>query len=99
MLKGSLLVKGGFIYSAMFGASLGFTTAALAFVARIGKVYLFDEEYERQNSRLRYLEKQTIFFTSLQHKLKMQAIANTLVAQYSPVDCRPVGASVSLQPL
>jgi hypothetical protein len=83
------------MYSALFGASLGVTAAGLAFVGRMGKVYLFDEEYERQVSRLRYLEKQTIFFAWLQDKLKMQAMGNTLVAQYNPVDLRPVGAPVT----
>ena len=80
------------MYAATFGASVGVTLAGAGFLGRVAKVYLFDEEYNREVSRQRYLEKQTIFFHNLQDKLNTQAMANTLVAQFNPVDLRPVGS-------
>jgi hypothetical protein len=96
---GELCSKGGFIYAAGFGATLGVALAGAAFATRVVKVYLFDEEYNRMISRQRYLEKQTLFFAHLQDKLKTQAMANALVAQFNPVDLRPVGSSIAPQPL
>lgn len=87
---GNQFARGGFLYASLFGASVGVALAGVAFTIRVGKVYLFDEEYNRMISRQRYLEKQTLFFAYLQEKLKNQAIANSLVSQFNPVDLRPV---------
>jgi hypothetical protein len=82
--------RGGFVYAATFGASLGVAAAGMCFVYRVGKVYLFDEQYNQLISRQRYLEKQTVFFANLQNKLKAQAMAHSLVSQFNPVDLKPV---------
>ena len=81
-----LVGKGGFVYASMVGASIGVTAAGVCFVYRVGKVFLFDEEYNRMISRQRYLEKQTIFFANLQHKLQTHSLANSLVSQFNPLD-------------
>jgi len=84
----SFFLPGTLLYSAGFGAAAGVALAAAALAARVGKVYLWDEEYLRLQSRRRYLEKQTAFFADLQAKLKAHFIANLLVSEYNPVDTR-----------
>ena len=80
--------RGTFLYSAGVGAACGLSLCAAALVMRAAKIYFWDEEYLRLQSRRRYLEKQNAFFSDLQEKMKAHYIANVLVREYDPVDTR-----------
>jgi len=84
----SFFLPGTFIYSAGFGAVAGIGLVGAALVLRTAKVFFWDEEYLRLQSRRRYLEKQAAFFADLQEKLKAHYIGNVLVREYDPVDTR-----------
>ena len=84
----SFVVPGTFLYSITVGAVAGVALTGAAVILRSAKVYFWDEEYLRLQSRKRYLEKQAIFFADLQEKLKAHYIGNVLVREYHAVDTR-----------
>jgi hypothetical protein len=84
---GEYFHKGTFLYSAVFGATLGVGLAGAAYFGRAVHVAFFDEEHYRVQSRQRYLEKQFLFFKELQESQKSHALAS-LVQEYDPVDTR-----------
>merc|ERR1719506_2725836 len=56
---GSHLKPGASVYSVLFGAAAGVGLAGGMYIGRTFKVAFFDTDYLRQQSRLRYNEKQT----------------------------------------
>jgi len=81
-------MRGSFIYSIGFGATLGVGLAGLAVFGRTVKLFFSDAEYYRQMSRNRYLEKQAVFNHWLEGKLAAHFIGNEVVQSYNPVDTR-----------
>ena len=49
-------------YSLMYGGALGVAFSGVVGLGRVGYVTLFDHDYYKNQSRLRYLEKEAIFF-------------------------------------
>lgn len=84
---GEYLKPGTFLYSGLFGATVGTALAGAVYSVRALHVLFFDEEHYRVQSRQRYLEKQYLFFQKLQESQQAHALAS-LVQEYDPVDTR-----------
>ena len=84
---GEYFQSGTFLYSALFGATVGVGLAGAAYLGRVVHVAFFDEEHYRIQSRQRYLEKQFLFLKELQESQRSHAVAS-LAQEYNPVDTR-----------
>merc|ERR1712118_560298 len=74
-------------YSVLFGAAAGVGLAGGMYLGRTFKVALFDTDYLRQQSRLRYNEKQTVFMQEQIAENKAHYLSE-LAKEYDPVALR-----------
>merc|ERR1719161_2302155 len=83
----SHLKPGAAVYSVLFGAAAGVGVAGGMYLGRTFKVALFDTDYLRQQSRLRYNEKQTVFMQEQIAENKAHYLSE-LAKEYHPVALR-----------
>ena len=84
---GSGLKPGAVVYSVLFGAAAGVGAAGAMYIGRTFKVSMFDTDYLRQQSRLRYNEKQTVFMQEQIAENKAHYLSE-LAKEYDPVALR-----------
>ena len=75
-------------YSFFVGGVCGVAASGAVLAARSVYVSLFDHAYYKDQSRGRYLEKQTIFLKEEAETAKNGAIASNLAREYDPVALR-----------
>jgi len=83
----SNLRPGAVPYSLLFGGTVGVGLAGVMYAGRTAYVTNFDFEYYRNQSRRRYLDKQSIFFSEQDEEMKAHRLA-ALAAEYDPVAMR-----------
>jgi hypothetical protein len=74
-------------YSVLFGGLYGVGLAGVVATGRAGYVTLMDHDYYKNESRQRYLDKQTIFSQEFLENSGAQRLAS-LAAEYDPVATR-----------
>merc|ERR1712196_649734 len=79
-------------YSLAYGGVCGIIGSGLVVAGRAGYVTFLDDDYYKDQSRQRYLDKQTVFFKELEETNKAHKLA-AMASEYDPVATRtPFGA-------